>query len=258
MEVPANSAQSWIAAFTGAYDDAELDLLLSYIRRGSFVLDVGASLGFYAIPLAKAVKDLGGRLVAVEPVRGNCQVLRRNIALNGLGDVVSLLPVALGDKEERVLLHIETGGTGNATIVSGLNPSQVAHHDRQGGTGTAEHADVRRLDNVELPVDGPAQACSLLKMDVEGFEMEMLEGASQFIAAHRPVIFGEFHPVWFETRGIDPSEPQRWAETNRYDCMELVYARPHRFLDLEKITLRPLGRDGARSGTGLLLLPTAD
>ena len=255
MEVPANSAQSWMAAFTGSYDDAELDLLLSHVRPGSFVLDVGASLGFYTIPLAKAVRDLGGRLVAVEPVHGNCQVLRRNIELNGLGDVVSVLPVALGDKEERVLLHVETGGTGNATIVSGLDPSQVAHHDRQGGTGTAEHAEVRRLDNLELPVDDSSQKCSLLKMDVEGFEMEMLEGASQFIATHRPVIFGEFHPAWLETRGIDPSEPQRWAGINGYDCMELVYARPHRFLDLERITLRTLVIDGARSGTSLLLVP---
>lgn len=255
MEVPTNSAQSWMAAFTGSYDDAELDLILSYVRPGSFVLDVGASLGFYTIPLAKAVTDLGGRLVAIEPVQGNCQVLRRNVDLNGVEAVVSVLPVALGDKEEQVLLHVETGGTGNATIVSGLDPAEVAHHDRQGGTGTTEHVEVRRLDNLELPVYDSSRSCSLVKMDVEGFEMEMLEGATQFIATHRPVIFGEFHPAWLEARGIDPAEPQRWSAIHGYDCMELIYARPHRFLDLERITLRTLAMDGVRSGTSLLLIP---
>jgi FkbM family methyltransferase len=258
MEVPANSAQSWRAAFTGSYDDAELDLLVPFVRQGSLVLDIGASLGFYTIPLAQVVRARAGRLVAVEPIYANCEVLRRNLAVNGLTEVASVLPVALGAEDAQVLLHVESGGTGNATIVSGLAASEVARHDKAGGTGATQPASVRRLDDLELPFGELSMPCSLVKIDAEGFEMNILEGASEFVAGHRPVIFGEFHPVWLKTRGVPATEPQRWAVVNGYDCMELTHRRTHPLVDMERVGLRPLPEGVSRSGASLLLIPRSD
>jgi FkbM family methyltransferase len=232
-----------------------LHRLLPHVRPGTLVLDIGASLGFYTIPLALAARSSGGRLVAVEPVPANCEVLRRNVELNGLEEIASVLPVALGAEEAQVLLHVETGGTGNATIVSGLDASEVARHDKAGGTDATQAAEVRRLDDVTLPFDDLALPCSLVKMDAEGFEMDILQGASRFIAGHRPVIFGEFHPEWLETRGVPGSDPQRWAAANGYECMELTRSRIYALLDQERIALRALPGGAARSGTSLLLLP---
>lgn len=258
MEVPANSAQSWLAAFTASYDDAELDLLLTFIRPRSLVLDIGASLGFYAVPLADAVRHRGGCLVAVEPVTQNCEVLRRNFEINGLTDAGRVLPLALGDEEAEVLLHVEAGGTGNATIVSGLSERDIAHHDHEGGTLSAATASVRRLDTVELPLGDQYLGCSVIKMDAEGYEIEILRGASRFIRNQRPVIFGEFHPEWLKARGVAASEPQRWAQANNYECMELVYTRKHALLDLERVTLRRITEHNRRSGRSLLFLPGED
>ena len=257
MVVPVNSAQSWIAAFTGSYDDEEIDLLIPYIQESSLVLDIGASLGFYTIPLALAASRSGGRVVAVEPVAANCAVLRRNLELNGVADVVSVLPVALGTRRAEVVLHVETGGTGNATIVSGLAADEVARHDEAGGTGTEQLADVYRFDEIDLSPDDRDRPCSLVKLDVEGFEMEVLAGASSFLAANRPVIFAEFNPAWLETRGVDPRAPLRWAADNSYRCMELVYSRRRAMLDRQRVSLRPLATGADRSGTSLLLTPVA-
>jgi FkbM family methyltransferase len=255
MDVPANSAQSWRAAFTGSYDDEEIGLLTQYVEPGSFVLDVGASLGFYTIPLATVARTLAARLLAVEPVAANCVTLRHNLDINGLDDVVSIAPVALGRQSGKVFLHVETGGTGNAAIVSGLDATEVARHDKAGGTGGTETARVCPLDELVLPSDYGALRCSLIKIDAEGFEMDILAGSSSFIAAHRPVIFAEFSPEWLSTRGVSAAAPREWADENDYDCLELVYYRPNAMLERQKVSVQPLTADDVRIGTSLVLDP---
>lgn len=257
MTVPGNSAQSWLAAFTGSYDDEQIELLLPLIEPGSWVLDVGASLGFYTIPLGLAARAAGARLVAVEPVRQNCVVIRHNVELNGLQDTVTVISSALGAAASEMTVHIESGGAGNAAIVTGLAPEEVQRHDRAGNTWDADTVQVQRLDDLRLPPEVSGRRCSLIKIDVEGFEMDMLEGASDFIAAHRPTIFGEFNPLWLETRGFAKSAPGIWAASNQYVCLELAHHRQRSISDERMSTLKPLLPSGSRSGTDLLLLPVS-
>ncbi len=255
MAVPVNSAQSWRAAFTGCYDDEEVQLLVPHVMPGSLVLDIGASLGFYTIPLGVAAQRVGARVIAIEPVTRNCEVLRRNVALNGLESVVSVIRCALGRVPGQVSLHIESGGTGNATIVTGLPADEVARHDQAGNTGSTEVVDVRTLDDLELPAEDWERPCSLMKIDAEGFEMDILTGAASFIARHRPVLFAEFNPSWLETRGLRASAPAEWAAENRYTCEELAYRRAGVTSDVRQASLRPLAPSGLRTGTDLMLLP---
>jgi FkbM family methyltransferase len=255
MTVPANSSQSWRAAFTGSYDDEVIDLLVPHVEPGSLVFDVGASFGFYTIPLGLAAQRVGARVVAVEPVGRNCDVLRRNVALNGLDGVVSVLPWALGAVPAQVTLHVETGGAGNAAIVTGLDPAEVARHDRAGNTGGTETVEVRRLDDLELPVDLRHRRCSLVKIDAEGFEMDILAGATSFLAAHRPALFAEFSPAWLQSRGLAASAPVGWAAAHGYTCHELVHTRARRTSDVLVSTLAPLAPTAPRRGTDLMLLP---
>lgn len=257
MTVPGNSAQSWRAAFTGSYDDEHVELLLPLIEPGSWVLDIGASLGFYTIPLGLAARAAEARLVAVEPVRQNCVVIRHNVELNGLQDTVTVISSALGAAASEMTVHIESGGAGNAAIVTDLAPEEVEHHDRAGNTWDADTVQVRRLDDLQLPPEVSGRRCSLIKIDVEGFEMDMLEGASDFIATHRPTIFGEFSPLWLETRGFAKSAPEIWATNNRYVSLELAHRSVLCISDKRISTVKPLPLSGFRSGTDLLLLPVS-
>ena len=79
MVAPPTSSLTWGAAFTGRYDDAEIEMLASLARRPSLVLDVGASFGFYSIPLALATRDFGCHTIAVEPIPSNLEILRQNV-----------------------------------------------------------------------------------------------------------------------------------------------------------------------------------
>lgn len=251
MEVPAGSAQAWNAAFSGSYDDEEIDLLSHHIAGGSFVLDVGASLGFYTIPLGRYAQAVGALVVAVEPIRSNCEVLARNVSANYLDDVVSVLPIGLGATPGTVTMHVETGGAGNGTIVTDLEPEVVAQHDDAGGTRSV-HGGIRltRMDDLDLP-----GRCSLIKMDVEGFELAVLAGGEAFIAKHRPTIFAECNPAWLAARGLAPDAPQRWAMTAGYTCFDLVRRRIGRTTSRSILALEPLAPDGQRRGCDLLFLP---
>lgn len=254
MEVPAGSAQSWTAAFSGSYDDEEMDLLFGHIAEGSFVLDIGASLGFYTIPLGSYAKQIGARVVAVEPNTTNCEVLERNVAANSLGDIVSIVPMALGRTQGTVTMHVETGGAGNGTIVSSIAPVLVARHDLQGDTGTVQNEiELSRMDDLDIP-----GKCSLIKMDVEGYELEVLAGGEAFIAKHRPAVFAECNASWLEARGADPDAPQRWAELAGYACFELEFLRRGRTSSRRAVTLKRLTPADRRHGNDLLFLPKND
>lgn len=249
------SAQGWRAAFTGAYDDAELALLDQWIFDGALVLDIGASLGLYTVPLALTARRRSGHVVAVEPVRGNRDVLARNLEMNGVDHVTSVMGVALGRDPGEVVMHVEPSGAGNATVVTGLHATDVRDHDRAGGTSFEERVTVVPLDSLPLPTPAAGRRCSLIKMDVEGFEGEVLAGASGFVLAHRPVIYAEFNPAWLTTRGASPSAAQEWAETNGYRCEELEYRRSSRLSEKMRVSLRSITAADERTGANLLLIP---
>jgi FkbM family methyltransferase len=255
MTVPVSSAQSWSAAFTGAYDDDQIDLLVPFIEPGSFVLDIGASLGFYSVPLGLAAQKIGARVLAVEPVRANCEIIQRNLQLNGLMDVVDILPYALGRQDAEVSLHIESGGSGNATIVTGVDLGAVRQHDAAGNMAARETSRIRPLDGLPLPPEYRGRRCTLMKLDTEGFEMEVLLGATSFIATHRPVILAEFNPSWLQSRGVHAAAPLDWAAANGYSCKETTFSRESPISDVRRVSLTALDDPALRSGSDLLLLP---
>lgn len=240
MVAPSNSAQTWRAAFTGSYDDEVIEEIVPFIEPESIVLDVGASLGFYAVPLGIAARKVGAQVLAIEPVRRNCEVLRLNIQQNDLGGVVTILECALGRARSTVTLHVETGGTGNAAVVTGLDPSEVAMHDEAGNSRSAETARMVPLDDLPIPESFRGRRCSLIKMDTEGYEFDILFGAKAFVDVHQPVILAEFSPAWLESRGFSRSAPYDWARSNGYSCLELTSVRRNAFLDRRRITQVPV------------------
>lgn len=251
MTVPWSTNQAWVAAFTGGYDDAEIDLLVGCAERGTFFMDVGASLGFWTVPLAAAASQQGARVLAVEPLESNLEVLSENIRRNGLAGNVDLLPVALGAGPGRAVAAVDRGGVGNAA----LDPPSWGDGGRPTGAAV-ESVPVAALDDLELPQGCRDLRCSAVKVDVEGWEMAVLEGAAAFVAQHRPVILGEFSIPWMRMRGIPHDAPQSWAESAGYRCHEVVLARGRRSSDKRSVTLVPRRAGEARCGGSLLLTPS--
>lgn len=159
----------------GEFSPGERLLMEQLIQPGMTVVEVGANLGAHTVALARRCAP--APLYAFEPQQRVFQILCANLALNDIGNVVAL-PEACGEAEgEADLPAINYAGAGNFGGVSLLPATPGAAH--------AHRVRVRTLDSLGLP------ACGLLKVDVEGFEPQVLRGARETIMRHRPILYVE-------------------------------------------------------------------
>ncbi len=148
----------------------ELEVFHRYVNSDSTFLDLGAYVGTISVPMAKVAKAVH----SFEPVKENRDLLERNIQINNLTNV-TVHPVALGSHAGHVSLTLP-------------NPDYDAASFAVQGEG----------DIPMVTLDSLSLAPSFIKMDVEGYEYEVLKGAAGTIQKHKPVIFFEMNMV--ETR----------------------------------------------------------
>lgn len=144
-----------------------------FCSPGATVVDVGANIGYYTLLAAKAVGS-GGRVVAIEANPEDCRLLLASAAMNGL-DNVEVLPVALDRKR----------GWACFTTHIGTNGGFMAAGERELTSGLGFVVATFPLDEL---LDEPVH---LLKLDVEGAEGRVLEGAQSLVEKHRPVVITE-------------------------------------------------------------------
>jgi len=180
-------AQLWTR---GAYDPDEIELfrlLIGALRRDdAVVLDIGANIGVHSVCLADVVGPRG-RVYAFEAQRIVFNMLAGNIALNSLENVFCR-HAAVGAAAGR--LEIPQFDYGKPFSVG-----SVEFGERQvEAIGQARGHDPARVEYVEVvTVDGLAlPAVHLMKVDVEGMELDVLRGAAQTITRHRPIVFVEY------------------------------------------------------------------
>jgi FkbM family methyltransferase len=157
----------------GPFETAEVAALCRLAESGSTAVDVGANVGIFTIPLAFAV-GARGRVLAFEPGPQTAARLRANVGRNALANV-DVFECALGERAGPMTLRLGSDGAFNAVV--DLDPAS-------GPTVRLE-----RLDDVWRRSGSPR--VSMLKIDVEGGELGVLEGARELVEAMHPVILLE-------------------------------------------------------------------
>jgi len=156
----------------GEFSEGEVALFAQMLKPGMTVVDVGANIGAHTVYFATAV-GARGRVFAFEPQRIIYQMLCGNVALNMHGNVVAV-QAALGASPGRIVVP-------RVDYTKGGNFGQVALDSAQPG----ETVNVQTLDAYSL------KSCHLIKIDVEGMEQSVLEGARKTLAAHQPILYVE-------------------------------------------------------------------
>ena len=157
-----------VLASTGRpYEELMLRDMANLLGEGDLLVDVGANIGNHTLALATAT---GCRVVAYEPNATLVDGLDRSVAANGLAERIITRRVGVGAESARARL-------------AGLNPSNLGgqHLDIDASGGI----EIVRLDDEQL--DG----ARVLKIDVEGMELDVLAGARRTIVESRPEIFVE-------------------------------------------------------------------
>jgi len=155
-------------------NEPEADLLPHLIKPGDWVVDVGANVGHYTIPLARLVGP-AGRVIAIEPVRDSFLLLGKNIRTAKLQNV-TMLNIAASD-------HVHVAEMTVPRLPYGLaNYYRAQIRPDNGG----ESVLCIPLDSLKF-----LRHISLIKLDVEGHEEQVVRGMEQLVKASRPVLIAE-------------------------------------------------------------------
>lgn len=147
--------------------------VLSEKIKNKIVVDAGSDYGEFAIYCAK----LGAKKVyAFEPVSGNYDLLVKNIKINDLSKKVIPIKIALGDKKGYAIINFDFFGDGSAKIDLNMNKKN------------SEKINIIKLD------DFTKEKIGFIKMDVEGYETNVLKGAVNIIKNYKPILsFSAYH-----------------------------------------------------------------
>ena len=164
------------------------------VSPGDSVVEVGGHIGYIACWLARLVGERG-RLLVCEPGQGNLPYLRRNLADKSWA---SIHDVALSDSVgEREFMEEEFTGQNNSLRTSSGQFQQTMELNRMHVHANIRMVHTETLDNLIIQ---RKLSPTLLKIDVEGAELEVLRGAARTLAVDRPAVIVE---VGFDHDQVD-------------------------------------------------------
>jgi FkbM family methyltransferase len=174
------------------YEPQVFSLLKQRIKPGAVVLDVGANVGVLAILMARW-SGPKGHVYAFEPSPTPKQVLIEHLRLNGVSGRVTVCPLALSDVDGTTTFYAV--GISGKSALSNANIGRDAEQFQVPVTTIDSYCQSRNIKP------------SLIKIDVEGFEFSVLNGARNTLKEFRPSVLIELHPMNWPGLGID----KHWA-----------------------------------------------
>lgn len=152
----------------------ELERLSALVPSGAHIVDIGANVGNHTVFFAKV---MSGFVYSFEPQHTLFSILKENVRLNSIEDRVALYNIGLSDT------------AGNASL-DGVPKENI------GGTSIKKDEEGEMvLDTLDNVLGKIRHRIALLKIDVEGFEYNVLRGAKNILSKHSPLIFVE---IWHE------------------------------------------------------------
>lgn len=175
-----------------------LEKLLGLLRKGDTAWDVGASIGVFAVLMCLKV-GLRGRVYAFEPEPKSFDILRMNVELNRLKQA-QIVDCALGSIEKTGRLYSYGRGFGPANL--------MGHGD------VATEIRIRPGDLILKDLQWPIPR--LIKIDVEGYEFDVLQGLERTLRDERcEIVLCEVHPTLLP-RGISETDIRRTLEASGF------------------------------------------
>lgn len=161
----------------GEFAGDEVDSIRAFLRPGDHVLDLGANIGVHTLAFARTVGPTG-RITAVEPQHWCFQLLSANVTMNQLAQVTCLRAAVGAAAGTCAVPRIDPTTPHNAGATTVSLGNTAAHMDQ---------VPLITVDSLSVP------RCDLVKIDTEGFEDQVLQGATQLLTTHRPVLYVEVH-----------------------------------------------------------------
>jgi FkbM family methyltransferase len=187
------------------------ELFQRAVSPGDVIVDVGAFLGYFALLGVNAASR--GRAYAFEPDPRDFPWLSHNIEANGLSDRVQALPTALSDRPGWVTFYLAQEDQTQSSVYP------LTNHGRS-----------VQVEAVTLDAFLGDTLPDIVKIDVEGAELQALEGMTRSIQRGRPLLFVEWNPGALIRAGAQPEILLRRLEELGYR-VELIDEDRRRVMD---------------------------
>lgn len=180
--------------------DFDRDDLYSMVRPGQVIFDIGGNIGDTTLHFAK-IQNNKGKIYCFEPVPVLFDRLKKNIGLNSFTNI-SIQNMALSDKREDLFFNLPKAQNSSGIFLSN-NPSE-------------EGKKVHSLKLDDFCSENKIDKLDLIKIDVEGFELRVLNGANETLQKFKPKMFIEINDAHLQRAGGSAKEVIRLLEKNNY------------------------------------------
>lgn len=173
-----------------------------HLQPGDLFFDVGAAIGCYTMVAASCIGE-SGKVIAFEPDPDARIYLRRHLAWNGLEDRVTVREVCCGRQSGDADLFVspqDVGGQASVLPVEGFRKI---------------HVNATSLDD---EYRNCGRAPSVIKIDVEGAEWDVLQGAVSLLSEAKPVLLLSIHPSLLSAIDVSENQILRWLADLGYQC----------------------------------------
>jgi FkbM family methyltransferase len=193
------------------YHDENIFLAKRFITSSQpIIFDIGANIGLYTCAYAQYFKALNPRIIAIEAMESNYQLLVENVKLNGFENVTPI-HIALGKESgELEFLVPQDHSVGN---FAGNNITSPTEEDKN----KMITKKVKMITLDELASQLKVERCDFMKVDIEGAEYFMFSGGHKFISQHRPVIQFEYNSYWLHQNQISFNHFYNFFNELNYD-----------------------------------------
>lgn len=232
-----------LAIFLGQYENEIFDAWSQYIRPGMIVIDVGANIGAHTLVLARLV-GARGQVFAFEPTAYALARLVKNLELNPA--------IEHRVKVQRTMLLDHASGTVPQYIFSRWpleEGDKKLHPAHKGMLCETVGADATTLD--DFVAAAALDRIDVIKLDVDGYETTVLQGAIRVLRTLRPVLVMELSPHQLRDHGTTVSQLLAILKDADYSMESLRGSRP---LPMDETQLLRLIPDGA--SINVILRPT--
>jgi FkbM family methyltransferase len=209
------------------YEPQAFRILGEILKAGSFAVDIGANIGLYTLAMGKLVGPTG-KVVSFEPASESYQALLDHVCRNSLIEIVEAHMLVVGNKAGNC--HFADDGI--------LGTNRVWDSLSQ---GIIPRIVKRRVVTLDQIIYGDGYLPDLIKIDVEGYEMDVLEGSQKILTQKRCPILCELHPGCWRGMNLSPDDLIRLTEKLGYNIFDLTGEPCLDFENRKIVLLRLMG-----------------
>lgn len=209
----------FVPLLVDGYEPVSTEVFKECIRPGSTIADIGAHVGYYSILAAKLMGPIG-HVYSFEPSPFTFELLTRNISSNGVAETVMPFRKAVSNMNGEVPFYFMRS--------SGWNSLHSHPNSPKMGTTVVE--------SITLDSFLQGKKIDVIKIDVEGAEIRVLEGMKDVLATNRDVyLFVEFNPACLQSAGYSPDLLIEKLREMGFHHVEAIDDRSRRKTSLVKV-----------------------